>query len=71
MEECSCRKTVMTLYMRLVEMSNAKGFHPKINFLSLKHMFGGAAANVNVKRVRAAGLCRRENRATYAFTSAL
>lgn len=44
----------------------------KISFIKTRlRMFGAAAANVHVKRMRAAGLCRRENRATYAFTSAL
>lgn len=53
MEVCSCRRTMMTLYhLLLTEMSSAKGFHPKVNFLSLKHMFayaGAAAVNVHVK----------------------
>lgn len=35
MEMHSCRRTVMTLYMLLNEMSNANGIHPKVNFLSL------------------------------------
>lgn len=34
MEVRSCRRTVMTVYMLLNEMSNANGFHPKVNFLS-------------------------------------
>lgn len=34
MEVRSCRRTLMTVYMLLNEMSNANGFHPKVNFLS-------------------------------------